>query len=65
VADGHPLELALVVDELDAAAAGAGAAQGAVRLGGEAADATLLLFIRVRGVGRRWERHLRRSGGGH
>jgi hypothetical protein len=55
------------VDEPDAAAAGAGAAQGAIRLGGEAADATLVPVLVVRPVRRGDERRLRRrsGGGGH
>lgn len=36
-AGGEPSEEAVVVDEADGAAAGAGAAKGAIRLGGEAA----------------------------
>jgi hypothetical protein len=52
------------VDEPDAAAAGAGAAQGAIRLGGEAADAALVPVLVVRPVRRGDERQLRRRGGG-
>jgi hypothetical protein len=56
------------VDEPDATVAGAWVAQRPVGLGGEEADAALLLvvlFAVVCGVGRRWELRLRRSGGGH
>ena len=46
---GEPLELAVVMDKADAATAGTGVAQGALRLGGVAADAALLLlFLRPR-----------------
>jgi hypothetical protein len=53
------------VDEPDAAAAGAGAAQGTIRVGGEAADAALVPVFVVRPVRGGGERHLRRRGGGH
>jgi hypothetical protein len=52
------------VDEPDASAAGARAAQGAIRLGGEAADAALVAVLVVRPVRRGDERRLRLRGGG-
>lgn len=64
-AGGEPSEEAVVVDEPDAAAAGAGAAQRAIRLGGEAADAALVPIFVVRPVRHGGERRLRRRGGGH
>lgn len=64
-AGGEPSEEAVVVDEPDAAAAGAGAAQGTIRVGGEAADAALVPIFVVRPVRGGGERHLRRRGGGH
>jgi hypothetical protein len=42
---GEPSEQAVVVDEPDASAAGAGVAQGAVRLGREVADSARVLLL--------------------
>ena len=64
-AGGEPSEEAVVVDEPDAAAAGAGAAKGTIRLGGEAADAALVPIFVVRPVRRGVERRLQGRGGGH
>lgn len=65
-AGGEPSEEAVVVDEPDAAAAGAGAAQRAIRLGGEAADAALVPIFVIRAIRRGGERSLwRRDDGSH
>jgi hypothetical protein len=65
LAGGDPLELAVVMDEPDAAAAGARVAKRAGYLAGKAADAALLLFLVSEVFFRREHLLVGDVGGGH